>query len=103
MTEKFVSPCPPPEGHIRELLTILIEEAAEVQQRATKALRFGIEEVQPGQLLSNAQRLALELGDLSEVVSRLIAEDVVCHADINAGIVNKKRQLAKFMQTQAVE
>jgi hypothetical protein len=30
------------------------EEAVEVAQRATKVLRFGIDEVQPGQSLTNA-------------------------------------------------
>jgi len=50
------------------LLTILAEECAEVAQRATKALRFGLEEVQEGQDLTNAERLADELDDLLGVV-----------------------------------
>ena len=99
MTERFVSPCSPPEGHIRELLTILIEEAAEVQQRATKALRFGVEEVQPGQNYSNAERLALEIGDMLELVDRLTHASVVPTGTIMIGRENKRRQLAKFMQT----
>ncbi len=53
-------------GATREqhLLTVLAEECAEVAQRASKAIRFGIAEVQPGQDLDNKQRLEAELGDL---------------------------------------
>ncbi len=47
MVEKFTTPAPLPTAYQREILTILIEECAEVQQRATKMLRFGIEETQP--------------------------------------------------------
>lgn len=43
------------------LLTLLIEEAAEVQQRATKALRFGMQETQPGQQMTNQTRLMMEI------------------------------------------
>ena len=66
--EKFVSPEPPPTALKAEILTILIEEAAEVQQRATKMLRFGVDEVQPGQELSNKDRLSDEVGDLHEMI-----------------------------------
>lgn len=97
--DRFVSPCPPPEGAVRELLTILIEEAAEVQQRATKALRFGVEEVQPGQDLSNAIRLGREVGDFQEVLNRLIDAGTIPLASIEDGRANKRRQLDKFMQS----
>ena len=55
------------------LLTILAEECAEIAQRASKALRFGLDEVQPGQELSNEQRLWNELNDLAGVGEMLIA------------------------------
>lgn len=99
MTDKFVSPCLPPEGVPRELLTILGEEGAEVIQRASKALRFGIEEVQPGQPYSNAERIGHELGDLIEVMDRLIDLAVIPADAIEHGRQNKRRQLAKFMQS----
>lgn len=56
---------------VQFLLLHLIEECAEVQQRATKALRFGLDEVQPGQDLNNLQRLSGELNDLFAVVDLL--------------------------------
>ena len=96
---KFVSPYPPPTPYERELLEILIEECAEVQQRATKMLRFGVKEIQPGQNLTNAQRLAREYGDLIEVGERLMAIGLAPEEDVIEGRFNKERQLAKYMQT----
>lgn len=45
------------------LLVILMEECAEVAQRASKAVRFGLAEIQPGQEKTNAQRLMDEVND----------------------------------------
>lgn len=53
------------------LLTIIAEECVETAQRATKALRFGLEEVQPGQDMSNAKRLMQEFVDLHSVIGML--------------------------------
>ena len=73
MTERFITPGPLPTPREREILTILIEEAAEVQQRATKALRFGLTEIQPSKTRTNRVRLSAEMGDLS-----CIAENGFC-------------------------
>lgn len=53
------------------LLTVLAEECSEVAQRASKAIRFGIEEVQPGQPDDNRRRLERELSELMEVADLL--------------------------------
>jgi hypothetical protein len=98
MTDKFVTPEPLPEGLDRELLTILIEECAEVQKRATKALRFGLEEIQPGQNFDNIQRLSMEIGDVQETLRRCIEEQIVCPEGIDAGMERKSKQLDKFLQ-----
>lgn len=58
------------------LLTCLAEECAEVAQRCTKALRFGINECQPGQELSNEERLNIELNDLFTICRLLSFEGV---------------------------
>ena len=55
------------------LLMILAEECAEVAQRVSKALRFGLDEVQPGQQLTNEQRIWGEMNDLAGVGEMLIA------------------------------
>jgi hypothetical protein len=61
-------------NRIEHLLTTLAEECVEVAQRATKALRFGLDEVQPGQKLTNAQRINVEVTDLFAVLEMLAAE-----------------------------
>lgn len=98
MADRFISPSPPMEGYAREILTILVEECAEVQQRATKAMRFGVGETQPGQPFSNAQRLAAEIGDLLEMVDRAISIGLINQDDIDMGRRHKRQQLAIYMQ-----
>lgn len=100
-TSRFVSPCPEPTPHQREIITILIEEAAEVQQRATKLLRFGIDEVQPGQSDANSRRLGMEVGDFIEMVERATKAGIFQLEDVSDGRVRKRSQLKKFMQTNA--
>lgn len=53
------------------LLIILAEECAEIAQRASKALRFGMEEVQQGQTATNWQRIIDEFADLSCMMGML--------------------------------
>lgn len=79
------------------LLTIVAEEAVEVAQRATKALRFGLDEVQPGQQLSNLQRLMGEVYDLLgslEMLHRAAGR----HMGIDLDAVEaKKAKVEKFL------
>jgi len=96
---RYVTPYPLPTPYERELLTILIEECAEVQQRATKLLRFGRDEIQPGQYFNNSFRLALELGDLKAMVNLVIVARLVQQEAIEEGALRKRKQLAAFMQT----
>jgi hypothetical protein len=49
-------------------LTLIAEECAEVAQRCSKAIRFGLDEVQKGQDLTNRERLLLEFNDLVTVM-----------------------------------
>lgn len=103
MSERFISPSTPLTPREREILDIVIEEAAEVIQRATKALRFGLDETQPGQPHDNAARLAHEIGDLWEVVALAEAEGLVSTDDIINGQIRKRDKLKVYMQTQPVE
>jgi homoserine acetyltransferase len=61
-------------NRLEHLLTILAEEAAEVTQAATKALRFGLEEVFPETGKSNLHRLIVEKLELTAVTEMLMAE-----------------------------
>ena len=53
------------------LLTILSEECAEVIQRVSKALRFGLDEKEPGQKFTNSERITEELHDIIAVIEML--------------------------------
>jgi len=99
MNDKFVSPEKPPEGLERELLTILIEECAEVQQRATKMLRFGVNEAQPGQPYTNAERLSVEVGDLSHLVRRCIDARLLDGVLVLRASEAKREKLDRFLQS----
>lgn len=59
------------------LLTIVAEECAEVAHRASKAQRFGLEEVQDGQELTNAERIVEEFSQLYGVMCMLKKEGLV--------------------------
>jgi hypothetical protein len=84
------------------LLSCLAEECAEVSQRVSKALRFGLDERQEGQPDDNAERIRLEMYDLIAVY--LIAETegllppLHLDGEIRNMIVKRKRaKIEKFM------
>lgn len=71
----------------------IARECADVSVRVSKALRFGLEEVQPGQLLSNVRRIADELADLLAVAEELERAGIITRVQVEA----KKGKLRKFM------
>lgn len=71
------------------LLWVVAEECAEVAQRASKAARFGLSEIQPGQELTNAQRIVQEYSDLQGVIRMLALEDKI---DISVDITEPMTQ-----------
>ena len=73
------------------LLACLAEECAEVAQRAMKAQRFGLFEIQPDQELSNIKRLSQEVNDLLAVAEMLGLALSQTERD------EKKRKVLKFM------
>lgn len=78
------------------LLTILAEECAEVAQRVSKALRFGMEEVQPGQPYSNRDRITAELYDLlavAEMVMVFDSESIYWKA-----LEEKRRKVERYLE-----
>lgn len=81
------------------LLECLSEECDEVSQRISKALRFSLEEIQPGQPLNNAERIVEELHDLFSVVSILNEEAIISFDLPSEEIVEaKKAKIEKFME-----
>lgn len=90
------------------LLAILAEECAEVSQRVTKILRFGINEKQPGQDKTNRARLVDELNDLRAAVQMLEDEGVlpaiIDHASIQERklrIAEKREKVEKYLRYSA--
>lgn len=79
------------------LLTILGEECAEVAARISKALRFGLGEIQPGQPLTNAERIEVELDDLAGVVELLQQRGIMRGVDDRLRIEAKKAKVAHFV------
>lgn len=86
------------------LLTIAAEECNEVAQRISKALRFSLEEVQPGQDLTNAWRILQEFTDLYTVMLMLHEEGHLPSCSSGHPLVNmnwayaKKQKIEKFLE-----
>jgi len=63
------------------LLTCLMEECAEIQKAAAKALRFGLDDHAPGSDATNADDISHEIIDLLAIIEMLKAEKII--SDIN--------------------
>lgn len=74
------------------LLVKLCEECQEVSQRVTKALTFGIAEVQEGQELNNSDRISEELADLILIYKMLINEGVLAEVPYDYNVKLNKRE-----------
>lgn len=76
---------------LREVLTILQEECAEVIVDISKCFRFGPDQIMAGQELTNLQRLEKELGDVEAMIELL--------QDLKVGITKQgtfESKLKKF-------
>lgn len=85
-------------NRIEHLLTILVEECVETSQRATKALRFTLDEVQPGQEMTNAERLVYEFNDIVAIMEMLYDEELIPKVYDNEAIAAKKEKVEKFLK-----
>lgn len=87
------------------LLSCLAEECCEIGQRVSKALRFGLDEVQPGQGLTNGQRIIEEYNDLRGVMQMLEDEGILDSSTdyhtLSATMQAKKAKVEKFMRYAA--
>ncbi len=80
------------------LLVCLSEECDEIGQRVSKALRFGLSEIQPGQELNNAQRIEEEIADLEGVIEMLRQRGVLSRAsDHDDRVATKIGKVIRFM------
>lgn len=91
------------------LLWGIAEECMEVAQRASKAARFGLDEVQPGQGLNNAQRIFREFADLLTIIDMLVEHSEVFDAAhdgftenfFETWSVEKREKFEKFLTLSA--
>jgi hypothetical protein len=78
-----------------------MEECAEVQKCASKALRFGLTEVMPSIHASNVERLNRELNDVKAIIE-LLREDHILPAsetvDDLCQIEEKKAKVSRYME-----
>ena len=86
------------------LLWVLAEECNEVGQRASKAARFGLAEIQPGQPLNNAERLVDEYADLLGAMELLVEGGFIAlpsNEAMRKKIDAKKAKVDKFLAYSA--
>lgn len=91
--DKFVAPVPLPTDYEREILTIFGEECCEAAQRASKIHRFGAEDRQSGQELTNVDRLSDEYGDVLAMGDVLAKIGLL---DIPRALAQKPKKLEKL-------
>ena len=78
------------------LLTKLIQECSEVIKDASKALIFGIDDHEPGQKLTNREKLTIETSEIIASIEMLEASDIIGCPIIEV-IEDKKRRVIKGM------
>lgn len=89
------------------LLTNLSEECAEVAQRASKAIRFGLSEIQPGQHEDNRRRLEREWSELNAVADllglRVRDEDKTAKLEKLKKYMDYSREIGTLAQPSCVD
>ncbi len=78
------------------LLITLMEECDETSQRVSKALRFGLNEVQPEQLLNNSERIVYEFNDIMAVMEILLDHNIIDKIIDREAIELKKEKIYKY-------
>jgi len=82
-----------------QLLVILMEECAEVSQRASKALRFGLTDPagkEPDQPYTNKDRLLMEINDLYAVIDMIFDKEGPYLSPML--IQDKKEKVEKYLK-----
>lgn len=82
-----------------EILTVLMEECAEVIVAASKLKRFG-KENRPDDGESNSRVLGLEIGDALQMFDQAQIIGLILSVDITDGHARKKIRLKQYLQHQ---
>ena len=80
------------------LLVLLAEEAGEVTQAATKALRFGLNDFNPKTEIINKDNIIFEFNDLLAVME-LLNDNNSIETVIDRGLIEQKKlKISKYME-----
>jgi hypothetical protein len=87
------------------LLTCLIEECAEIQKSAAKALRFGLDNNAPNSDSTNADDISTEIYDLIAVIEMLKEENIIpsINTKESKSLINMKKEKVKKYMNYAKE
>jgi hypothetical protein len=82
------------------LLVILAEECSEVAKEAAKALRFGLDDKEPNQDLTNRKKIATEFNDLYAVMSMCLDAGILNDSDmlVATEMEAKKQKVEKYLK-----
>lgn len=84
------------EQNHRKLLTLLIEEGAEVTQEICKMLHHGLDNVNPVTGISNQEKLHGEIGDVLAVIEMMVDRGYLDFDQLVAGAERKVERLKKW-------
>lgn len=84
------------EQNHRKLLTLVIEESAEVMQEICKMLHFGLDNVNPVTGVSNQEKLHAEVGDVLAVLEMMVDRGYLDWDKLQAGAERKVERLKKW-------
>jgi len=85
---------------VEHVLVVAQEECVEVAHRISKALRFGLDGVQAGQPLTNAERILEEWADLVGAMSLLGETGVLPDVGLDSfdrAATDKKRRILRWL------
>lgn len=89
-------------NRLDHLLWNVAEECAEVAQRASKAARFSLAEIQSGQTYTNAEKLVHEWADLTAVLAMLVAEGhIQIPENFEDLVLQKRNRFNQFLARSA--
>lgn len=81
---------------IREIMSILQEENAEVIQAISKCFRFGLNNRKPGKPLTNKEHLEVELGDVLAMIELLQNLGIISEKALEESKEKKFEKLKKW-------
>lgn len=81
------------------ILTVISEECAEIQKNVSKALRFGLDDTNPNNGLTNAELLKREINDLFGMIELLSEDQYGLDMNFERELINdKQKKFEKYLE-----